>query len=336
MFNITENTTTWPSAVRGYETTTPVLGGDNSSLGDSNLPIDDLANRTGYLYDRLGRFEDVVKITSAITVNAANKFKLHYIIASGNITITIDDLANLQHGAIYPFKCKCPVNKIVTIQTTGGQEIRDGGIVGTKQYLADGEEFNLVVFKDGSDDHFVMIDAKGNYDKVGQDDLLRFQPRNSIIANGCQPELFGTLYNRADLQRLWDKVSAVAIDDATWLSDPFLYRCMFSTGNGSTTFRVPDMRAMFVRGLDLGRGVRLGQLDNTPGSYEVDDNKSHNHTLATTNSALSFNAGADPMRGSIAGTPNTRGGEGSGKTIGQQGSSEVKPKNTGFLPIIYY
>jgi len=48
----------------------------------------------------------------------------------------------------------------------------------------------------------------------------------------------------------------------------------FGTGDGSTTFNLPDLRGLFVRGLDNGRGIDSGRA---LGSYQDSDNKSHNH-----------------------------------------------------------
>lgn len=342
MFNITEDISSWPSDVRGYQTNTPVIGGDNTTPGDSNLPLQDVANRTGYLYDRVGRFEDVVVITGNATITAASKYKLNYIsIASGNAIITIDDVANFQTGAILAFKCNCPDKKMITFQTTSSQLIDDGIVAVSKKYAAKGEEFKLVA----AGDHWLMIDAKGNWDKVGQEDLLRFQPTNSIIANGCTPEISGVLLSRTDLPRLWEKVSPVAIDDATWLSN-IAYRGYWSRGNGSTSFRSPDYRAMVFRGLDLGRGIRVGQLDNTPGSYEADGLLSHNHVSGNWNRAgakasevggvqtpgATDNANA-PFEYRVGGMDTTLWEDARIKAVG---NAENTVKNAGLLPIIYY
>lgn len=336
MFNINEQNTTWPVAVRGYSTNTPVLGGDNSNLGDSNLSLKDLTDRTAYLYDRLGRFENVVIITSSgTTVLPSAKYKLHYLNIGGNGNITMDDVANFHVGAIVAFKCASPDNKSVLLQTTGSQNIFDGRNPFTQTWLCDGEELKLVAADGNGDniaDMWLMVDAKGNFDKVGQEDLVRVQPRNSIIANGCRPEIFGTLYQRADFPRLWAKVAPLAIDDSTWLSN-ILYQCFFSTGNGSTTFRVPDMRALVRRGLDLGRGIRLGQLDNTPGSYESDTIKVPDGVKGVKNTGNNTIGPAGSPLDSINGT---------GQEFDLQHmfeittGYEVTMKNGGFIPIIYY
>jgi hypothetical protein len=321
MFNLVNNNN-FPAIVEGYSTTDPVLGGDP---GESNIPLKQLTDRTFYLFDRLGRFEDVNIISGSATISAPDKFKLNYVAVSGNATITIDDAAAFPVGAILPFKVKCPQGKAVTFNTSGGQLIEDGNQASAIMWGLDGEEFDLIAVTD----HWILKNAKGNFEKVGQDDLLRFQPRNTIIANGCNPESAGALLLRADYPRLWAKVASSAISDLSWLSDPGT-RGLFSTGNGSTTFRPPDMRAMFHRGLDLGRGVRLGNLTATPGGYEADGNKSHSHGLTlplVQHTASSANKGV---------TDGPSGGSGSvGYSTDLSGDTEARPKNIGFYPVIY-
>ncbi len=48
----------------------------------------------------------------------------------------------------------------------------------------------------------------------------------------------------------------------------------YGAGNGTSTFNIPDLRGVFVRGLDNGRGLDSGR---GLGSYQDSDNKSHSH-----------------------------------------------------------
>lgn len=328
MFNINQ-ANTWPSNVRGYGTTDPVLGGDNTDLGESNLPVKDLTDRTTYLYDRLGRFEGVnIIVASGSTILPADKFKLNYISLSGNGTINIDDVANFQVGAMIPFKIKCPANKAVKFLPSAGQLIEDGNKSFGYVHACDGEEFTLVA----AGTFWLFLFPKGNWDIIAKRDFAEFQPRNTIIADGCKPELGNPLLLRADLPRIWDAIVSTAIDDATWLSN-IQYRCFWSRGNESTTMRPPDMRAMFIRGLDLGRAIRLGQLDNTPGSYEVDD--IHVNTDVKGVKITNQHTIAQPTDNVNNISPFQQFDLERVFDIGN-GATETKPKNAGLLPIIYY
>lgn len=52
----------------------------------------------------------------------------------------------------------------------------------------------------------------------------------------------------------------------------------FGSGNGSTTFQLPDLRGEFVRGWDNGRGADNGRVF---GTFQADQNQSHNHSGTT-------------------------------------------------------
>ena len=71
----------------------------------------------------------------------------------------------------------------------------------------------------------------------------------------------GQLVNRADYPDLWALASPVAITDAAWATD----KTKFSSGNGTTTFRIPDWRRYFLRGADATYLVGTSQLDAVQG-----------------------------------------------------------------------
>ena len=52
----------------------------------------------------------------------------------------------------------------------------------------------------------------------------------------------------------------------------------YGTGNGSTTFNLPDLRGEFVRGFDNGRGIDSGR---NIAIVQLSQNKSHNHSAST-------------------------------------------------------
>lgn len=92
----------------------------------------------------------------------------------------------------------------------------------------------------------------------------------------------------------------------------------FGTGDGSTTFNLPDLRGEFIRGWDNGRGVDSGRAF---GSSQSDELKAHTHTeTRLTNSGSGRPGGND---GSIE-TTNT----------GSTGGTETRPRNVALMPII--
>ncbi len=52
----------------------------------------------------------------------------------------------------------------------------------------------------------------------------------------------------------------------------------YGTGDGSSTFNLPDLRGEFVRGFDNGKGTDSGR---SIGSSQSDQNKQHNHTATS-------------------------------------------------------
>jgi phage-related tail fiber protein len=71
-------------------------------------------------------------------------------------------------------------------------------------------------------------------------------------------KLNGASLNRADYPALWAfaQASGNIVTDAVWTATN---TGAFSTGNLTTTFRIPDLRGEFVRGWDDSRGVDTGR-----------------------------------------------------------------------------
>lgn len=132
-------------------------------------------------------------------------------------------------------------------------------------------------------------------------------------------------------------------------------------GNGSSTFRVPDLRGQFLRGLDQGSGndpdaggrtaKNGGNSGDAVGSFQGDEFKSHNHGVSDPghNHAngdykyLLRSNGRDttPSRDNTSGEPDViHKGEiqtsTTGITINARGGSETRPKNAAVFYIIKY
>ena len=81
--------------------------------------------------------------------------------------------------------------------------------------------------------------------------------------------LSGALLSRTTYARLWTYAQTYGklVSDATWLAGAY---GAFSTGDGSTTFRIPSCNGFFIRGVPH-------EVDYTIGTYVPDSFASHNH-----------------------------------------------------------
>jgi len=120
-------------------------------------------------------------------------------------------------------------------------------------------------------------------------------------------KLNGTLLPRTTYANLWAwaQASSVVVTDANWATNTGA----FSSGNGTTTFRVPEVRGEFPRFFDDSRGVDSGRVF---GAQQADEVKSHYHSMGATNGfgtggAGAVNAGAIPLNSGSYGGTETRG-----------------------------
>lgn len=86
-------------------------------------------------------------------------------------------------------------------------------------------------------------------------------------------KLNGQLVSRTTYANLWAFVQAsgLVVAEGTWTANS--WGC-FSVGDGATTFRLPDMRGMHVRGLDESRGIDTGRVF---GQFQDSNILSHAH-----------------------------------------------------------
>ncbi|OJB42134.1 phage tail protein [Burkholderia ubonensis] len=98
-----------------------------------------------------------------------------------------------------------------------------------------------------------------------------FEPRTSVRAGFLK--LNGALVKRADYPALWAyaQASGALVNEKDWLAGWF---GSFSTGDGTTTFRVPELRGEFIRCWDDGRGV---DSNRGIGSWQNFVNAWHTH-----------------------------------------------------------
>lgn len=100
-------------------------------------------------------------------------------------------------------------------------------------------------------------------------------------------EVKGQWLSRTTYADLWAYVQdlattypALLITDAAWAAGGVGVRVAFSTGDGSTTFRMPDYRGLHPRYWEGARSSPSVDAGRTLGSYQADELLAHTHTLA--------------------------------------------------------
>jgi microcystin-dependent protein len=120
----------------------------------------------------------------------------------------------------------------------------------------------------------------------------------------------------------------------------------FGTGDGKTTFNLPDLRAEFIRGLDMGRGIDDGRQF---GSSQNDTYKSHYHnqrgwTGQALSNSSSINSNTAPLltngdSGVLSSNENGKNTSNNASRmipIASSGDSETRPRNVALLACIKY
>ncbi|WP_370682271.1 hypothetical protein [Comamonas sp. GB3 AK4-5] len=112
--------------------------------------------------------------------------------------------------------------------------------------------------------------------------------------------LDGPILRRADYPAIWAFVSGGGypmVSDADWLASP-LKRASFSSGDGVTTFRLPDLNGKQAN--SIGAVTVRGdgsQSAESPGQLQDSQNLSHGHTAATDSAGTHGHAASVSMGG---------------------------------------
>lgn len=91
--------------------------------------------------------------------------------------------------------------------------------------------------------------------------------------------LYGGVISRYSYPDLWNFAanSGMLTDEGTWGAGYFGY---FTTGDGSSNFRLPDVRGTFLRAYDQGRGLDPDRGGGLLGWLQRDQLKNHQHYTA--------------------------------------------------------
>ncbi|WP_432712587.1 hypothetical protein [Pedobacter sp.] len=292
-----------------------VLGG---SEGISNKATKQLAERTMWLRKTMQGYAAITLVNASKALSKADVFLKLVVINPGNASIdcTLPALSSDDAGSKVSLVAY-NVAKQVSITSTAN-DILLGSTTRQKLFMGNGDSLELIWLGNT----WMVFEAKGNFTAVGGFEYGYAVAANTVVANGA-------ILSRAEYPRLWEYVSVLSgglVSDYYWNSIAN-YKGFFSSGDGSSTFRIPDLRSMFIRGLDLGAGITFGRNLENPGGYEADEFKSHSHTITPDD---------HPGRSDNANDRQVMEQNGNGRTIqtSSTGGSETRPKNIGLIPLI--
>jgi hypothetical protein len=264
----------WAANVYLFEQTDLVLAETD------NVPLQQLANRTRFLYERMGRITqlyDVVDISASVALDNSVLGKLVNVTGTDNVVITLPlpGINNYPEGGLIFFACSLGSGKSLTVKTSN--IVGPGGVDGIQFYgQPTGELYlhsaeHLILVRKGMFWH--VVTCSPGMIETGDEFMSRAVRRNTLIKQG-------QLVSRQDFPRLFKWVQSLTegvTTEANWFSLQFQFKGFFTLGTDGTNFRLPDERGMFERALDLGRGVDVGRQDNVAGGFEDDALKQHTH-----------------------------------------------------------
>lgn len=309
----------WEAGIYQWETSDPVQGGPN---GIDNRPTRELANRTRWLYDELGRVKarmDDPNFYKSITVSdskalfdANNYLHIGADAAGGYILnkktnkgIQLKNDGTLQYdGADVITTRKVSHNlddhTVATVPSSFAlnkaidNSIRRGGAIGL-----------------GGASHQIAIgwDTPGLVAKVDNQTMNVGVPTGAIayFAHAAAP--YG-----------WLKANGAAVSRTVYANLFALIGTAYGSGDGRTTFNLPDLRGEFIRSWDDGRTVDNGRVI---GSWQADEFRSHSHGIGITR-------GRDTDRGSNSSIVSV---DNEGQTD-PAGGVETRPRNIALLACI--
>ncbi len=305
----------------GFELT----GGDIAMPGEvffAHLYEYDRGGTGGGLAGAVSEFNGMAPITANITLNSVHRNKLIHIAGGASkITVTLESIEDAPLYSTIHLETLISNTYQSTIQTQGGQVIYFGNTSQTKIILGKSEYIKLFVGEDG----YYVLGYSENILNVGQPLMDYVERLNTLTAKG-------QLVNRADYPRLWQWLTEhpqFLVTDDEWTDtmdadeEVYIYKGMFSEGNGTTDFRMPDHQEMTYTGIKNIAGSDSDRVPNDPGVIQRDMIKSHTHGIDTRVTLANQSGSATPCWA----------GSHDGET-GAFGGSKTTPKNVGLIPLI--
>lgn len=236
----------------------------------------------------------VAIVTTNLTLNPTDHLnKLIQIRADATqVTVTLPDIDDLPDNTIIPIETTILNSFQNKIITQGGQYIymRNQSV----NFLYMGISEAMWLYR-GEDGYYVINDFSQIYERIGKVESSYRVNLNEVVADG-------SLLQRATHPRLWayaQTLGASIVSEATWQTASVTvagrtvdrpYRGCFSTGDGSTTFRVPDLMNSALRGIKSLSGSDGERHFNGAGGFQRHEFESHAHAVkpADSNSASGY------------------------------------------------
>ena len=311
-----------------FEQTDPVLSGppnEATGAGLDNIPHLQLARRTRWLKTRVDAL--MASVVNA-TTNVAGIVRLNNSLTSTSTdqAATADAVRRAHTEAL----ARVPAGRAIN---AAGLAVGGGNLSADRTITVPKASIPQAVAGIADDVALTPASGRALVDAVvggSEDGGLGLVPAGAIMDFARQTPPPGWLIcNGAEVQRAQYPALFAAIGT------------IWGTGNGNSTFNLPDFRGEFRRGADLGRGVDPGRVFATP---QADQLRLHGHPYAqkigAEASTQSNTNGAGLVNGSVHPTPTIRpahtgapSGAGT-ELIGGTGGSETRPRNIAVLTCI--
>jgi hypothetical protein len=258
--------------------------------------------------------------------------------------ILLPDLSTIPNNTVLHLNTHGGTQRYVTIELAAGDSLQFLGDVKTAIHIGRGEEIRIV-FKDGAG---YVVHYEGDHRHVGEIRLGEAPGLNEIIRNGSQyliadyPRAYEYIQslpaNQVVIETVWQASQDIIVAGNTITVYP--NKGLYALSFDGLSFRVPDDRNRYYRALKYTDGVTADaeRLVQAVGGLQGPELMGHGHPIKTTQSGSSSNSTSDPVRGSVTGTVNTRGGRGrigdDNYTISITGGSEQRVENIGLLPLM--
>lgn len=237
-------------------------------------------------------------VTTSLTLDPAGDMnKLIQIRAdTGSIILTLPPVEDIPVKSFIPIETNITNSKAAKIQTTGGQYIYFNNTGKTSVYMHPGEI--LWLFRD-DDGFYVINDFYQNYRGLGvpspayQAELNQLVCRGQLVSRDAFPRLWeyvqtlglsivtDSLWSTAQVYRQGNTYSTSVPGSGIYSIIPNPYRGCFSSGDGATTFRLPDLMNMTLRGVKSLSGTDNERYLNRPGIFQENMLQDHFHESGT-------------------------------------------------------